>query len=520
MPALPCTFRFMSSLDGEPLSVNLHLKRADGSCWTPPASRVPGRRPKNLVLGPDLWAYCTMRPGAEVLYALHGEVRLELEPGTYEVFAQRGFEWEPLRASIRVARQAPNHFAFRLAPVRRARAEGWVNGDIHLHFTRASHADSAFWREIFDAHDLAMGNVMTYNHGAHHHDTPQFAYGQRGEHRHAHGVIASGEEIRDNNVFGHVTVAGLKRLIEPVSVGKLIGLRHNFPYFADFCDRVHRQGGLVGYAHGGTGGTGNWVLWHSLPVEAALGKLDFLEIIQFNSYVGYPYWYALLNCGITMPCVAGSDWPWSKPLASWFGGLGTDRTYVQTGSRTDYRAWLGGIKAGRTYASNGPLLTFHVDGQGPGARVVSKRRGVEVRAAAWAPHPLERLDVVANGQVVLYAENRGGRKTLELEGRVRLKQDGWLAARCHGSAAPRRTGGARVWDLYAHSSPTYVRVDGKGIGDPAEALRMADSVRFIREYARHAGWWKTPKQLEGYMKLCAKAIRFYERIALAAGQAR
>ena len=27
---------------------------------------------------------------------------------------------------------------------------------------------------------------------------------------------------------------------------------------------------------------------------------------------------------------------------------------------------------------------------------------------------------------------------------------------------------------------------------------MADAVRFIREHARHAGWWKAPRQREGY----------------------
>ena len=512
-----CILRFASGHDRKPISVNLHLKRQDGSCWTPGPSLGPGSRPRNLVLGPDLWAYCGPhsgpRPGRQVMYALNGEVELNLEPGQYEVFAMRGFEWEPLRQKIRVAAQDANHFDFSLTPVNDLRAQGWVNGDIHLHFTRASHDDSAFWRRLFEAHDLSMGNVMVYNHGTKDHETPQFAYGHRGEHHHPSGVMSSGEEIRDNNLYGHMTTAGLNRIIEPVSVGKLIGLRENFPYFADFCDRVHKQGGLVGYAHGGIGGTG-WVLWHSLPVEAALGKLDFLEIIQFNRYIGYPYWYALLNCGIRMPCVAGSDWPWAKPLADWFGGLGTDRTYVHTGKPTDYRAWLAGIRKGHTFASNGPLLTIEVNGRGPGEKVISDTGRVNVRASAWAPQPLERLEIIQDGRVVLYAENKGGRKNLHAEGRLKLDKDGWLAARCHGSAAPQVTGGTMIWDLYAHSSPLYVRVDGKGIGDPAEALRMADSVRFIREQARHQGWWKTPKQREGYMKLCKRAINFYEHIAL------
>jgi hypothetical protein len=51
----------------------------------------------------------------------------------------------------------------------------------------------------------------------------------------------------------------------------------------------------------------------------------------------------------------------------------------------------------------------------------------------------------------------------------------------------------------------YVRVDGAGIGNPVEALRMADSVRFIREYARRKGSWKTPRQREGHEALCGRA---------------
>lgn len=526
MTAKPCTFEFKSQTDHAPLSVCFHLKRQDGSCWEPDVTGItPVRRHSNLVLGPDLWSYTGPfsgpHPGKRSAYVLNGQVELELKPGQYEAFISRGFETERLRKTFRVHERGGNHFEFLLQPVNAARQEGWISGDIHLHFSRASHKDSAFWRDIFQAHDLAMGNVMVYNHGTAEHETPQFAYGHEGEHHHHSGVISSGEEIRDNNLFGHITTAGISEIIEPVSVGKMIGLRENFPYFADFCDRVHKKGGLVGYAHGGLGGTGNWVIWHSLPIEAALGKLDFLEIIQFNRYLGYPYWYALLNCGIRMPAVAGSDWPWATTLADWYSGVGSDRTYVQVeGEKKDYRAWLDGIRHGRTYASNGPLLELKVNGAIPGEDVRARDSKVDIAASAWAPHPLDRLEVICNGEIVMYADNRGGRQTLCAEGRVKLQKDSWLAVRCHGGVKPETTGGNIPWDMHAHSSPVYVRVDGKGIGDPAEALRMADAVRFIREYARHAGWWKTDAQRAGYMKLCAKAIRFYESIALKNGKRR
>jgi len=521
MEKVRCQFRFSNRADRSPLSVCFHLKTADGTCWLPEAGPASGSRHPNLVLGPDLWSYVGHHtgphPGRNVIYVLDGEIEFELAPGRYEAFISRGFEWEPVRRTIEVAAHRPNHFEFTLEPALLARRDGWINGDVHLHFRRSSHIDSEFWRRIFAAHDLGMGNVMTYNHGTPDHETTQFAYGHRGEHHHHGGVIASGEEIRDNDLFGHMTTTGISRIIEPVSVGRQIGLRENFPYFADFCDRVHRAKGLVGFAHGGTGGTGNWVIYHSLPVEAALGKLDFLEIIQFNQFLGFPYWYALLNCGIRLPCVAGSDWPWVVSLSDWHSGIGNDRTFVRTeDGAQDYRSWLDGIRHGRTFASNGPILLLQVNGQSPGAELRAPNRKVRVTATAWAAHPLEQLAVVRNGEVALFCENAGGRNRLELEGEIAVSRDSWIAARCHGRAEPSATGGVIPWNLYAHTSPIYVKVDGRGIADPVDALRMADSVRFIREYARRRGFWKTPRQREGYQRLCARAIQFYERIAFAA----
>jgi hypothetical protein len=74
------------------------------------------------------------------------------------------------------------------------------------------------------------------------------------------------------------------------------------------------------------------------------------------------------------------------------------------------------------------------------------------------------------------------------------------------------------WNLYAHTSPVYLRHDGRGIGEPLDALRMADAVRFTREQALCRGSYATPQKRDGYLALCDRAIAFYEDIALSAAR--
>src|SRR5262249_31091319 len=155
--------------------------------------------------------------------------------------------------------------------------------------------------------------------------------------------------------------------------------------------------------------------------------------------------------------------------ADWYSGFASDRTFVQLpAEQRGYRDWLHGIQHGRTFASNGPLMALAVDGSLPGAEVSVQKGRVTVTAMSWAQHPRNRLDLIHNGQVVAFAENKGGKLELNLDCRVNVDRDGWLAARCHGVAGPERTGGVIPWNMYGHTSPVYLRHDGRGVVDPSD----------------------------------------------------
>jgi hypothetical protein len=45
-----------------------------------------------------------------------------------------------------------------------------------------------------------------------------------------------------------------------------------------------------------------------IPVDAALGKVDYYEAVGFSDHLASSrFWYRLLNCGFRIPAGAGTD---------------------------------------------------------------------------------------------------------------------------------------------------------------------------------------------------------------------
>jgi hypothetical protein len=102
-------------------------------------------------------------------------------------------------------------------------------------------------------------------------------------------------------------------------------------------------------------------------------------------------------------------------------------------------------------SDRGPLLFFTVEGRDPGILLQLPAGGqtVRVRAEAKSLTPLERVEVVVNGEVVAQGSD-------VFEAEVPNNAPGWLAARCVG---PYDDKGSMDW-LGAQSSPVYVEVVG------------------------------------------------------------
>ena len=67
-----------------------------------------------------------------------------------------------------------------------------------------------------------------------------------------------------------------------------------------------------------------------LPVDVALGKLDYMEIVGFSDHKSTAaVWYKLLNLGFRLPAGGGTDATtnYAAPIR---GQVGFDRVYVWT----------------------------------------------------------------------------------------------------------------------------------------------------------------------------------------------
>ena len=100
---------------------------------------------------------------------------------------------------------------------------------------------------------------------------------------------------------------------------------------------------------------------NELPVDAALGKVDYYELIGFSDHKASEFvWYHLLNCGFRIPAAAGTDA--MANYASLRGPVGLNRVYVNSSGLHNRQEVLSGLKKGNSFVTNAPLIGFKVSG--------------------------------------------------------------------------------------------------------------------------------------------------------------
>jgi hypothetical protein len=245
-------------------------------------------------------------------------------------------------------------------------------------------------------------------------------------------------------------------------------------------DLAHQQDAITGYVHPFDSypdpGDSTRPLTHELPVDVALGKVDYYEAIGFvDDYVATArVWYQLLNCGFRLPAGAGTDA--MANFASLRGPVGMNRVYVRTGGPLEHRRWLSALKAGRSFATNGPLLNFTLDGKELGQELIlpAKGRDVTAKVELHSAVPIDRLEVVRNGEVVTDVPLPRDRTRISTTVTLPIRESGWYLLRARGDSAR-----YPILDVYpyATTSPIYVIVGSRPIRSRSDAeyfLRWID----------------------------------------------
>ena len=382
----------------------------------------------------------------QITYAyIDGAAQGWLPRGEVIVDAARGYEYDPLRAKVRIA-PGQQDLELRLKRWIDMNARGWYSGDSHVHFlsTQGSHLES-------QAEDVNVVNLLQSQWGSLYTNVEDFT-GRPSITRQGNNIVYTSQENRQH-FMGHMILWGLKKPVMPFcsdgpAEAEIGGAMETT--LSHWADEAHTQGGYVINPH----------FPHPNGEPAALiatGRLDGVEMIMQHDF-WHGEWYRYLNCGYRLPLIGGTD-KMSSDVP-----VGMYRTYVRIPDDEEftYDAWCRNAAMGRTMLSGGPIIHFSVEGREVGDTIDLPGPGtVEVSAWAESVVPMSRLEIVHNGRVVASSESPTPTRRLRIDDAIRIDGNSWLAARAGGPGYYGYTH-YDVWrrGIFAHTSPIYVSVGG------------------------------------------------------------
>ena len=429
----------------------VHVKVLDDDTGQPVPCRVHFRSPEGIPYQPHghhhhvnqnlgSWHYDVggdVRLGQQTYAYIDGTCQGWLPRGDVVVDVARGFEYEPLRETVRIE-PGQRELTLRLRRITDMAARGWWSGDSHVHFLSTAGAQLEQLGE-----DLRVVNLLQSQWGALFTNTEDWpgrprTGGSRGSVIDGGGYFTYVGQENRQHVLGHLVLWGLKEPVMPwcsdgpdeAELGGALDTN-----LSDWADRTHAQGGTVVVAHFPNPNGEPAVL-------VATGRADAVEMLAQSDDALLEY-YRYLNTGYRLPLVGGTD-KMSNGVP-----VGLYRTYAKLADDEEltYDGWCRAVRSGRTFLSGGPLLSLTVDGREPGDTIELSGPGtVTIDAAVTSIFPLRSLQVVANGEVVAVAEpDSDDKHALTLsEQRPHRRQHLDRRPRLRHRTPPRRVGPAGV----------------------------------------------------------------------------
>ncbi len=200
-------------------------------------------------------------------------------------------------------------------------ANHWVSADAHVHMNyggeyRNTPAHLALQAE---AENLGFVNSLLVNKEQRY---PDIAYNAVGRDKAStpQALIVHGQEYH-TSYWGHLGLLGIRDgVILPGYVGyPNTAASSLYPMNADVADMAHARGALVGYVHPYDEypepiAKPKAILTSELPVDVALGKVDYMEILGFADFrATAKVWYQLLNLGFRIPAAGGTEIKQHRP---------------------------------------------------------------------------------------------------------------------------------------------------------------------------------------------------------------
>jgi TolB protein len=450
-----------------------------------------------------------------------GKAELTVPEGRLQVEVMKGFEYHVAREIVASRPHARLVVHLKPLQVPEDAHSQWASADLHVHMnyggayrnTPANLVAQQTAENLFLVENLVVNKEQRIPDIIYFRTTPDPASTP------SHWLL-HGQEFH-TSYWGHLGLLNLTHnflLPDYASYGNTAAASL-FPTNAVVADLAHRQRAIVGYVHPfdivvdpvqdptlTQGEPLDEAL--ELPVDAALGKVDYIEVLGFSDHrMTASVWYRLLNCGFRLPAGAGSDT--MANYASLRGPVGLTRVYARIPKDATGRAsWLDSLRQGRTFATNGPLLGFTLGGKGVGdeLKLPSGEHRVEFRAWLRSLVPVDHLEVVCNGHAVRDLKLRGDRQSADGKDAIPISQTGWCVLRA-SSDKPEHP----VLDdyVYATTSPIYVSVAGsvpKPADDTAYFIAWIDR---LAEAARANQNWNTTAERVSVLQMLDQARQVY-----------
>ena len=488
-----------------------------------------------------------------------GRSSLTVPAGAVTIEVMKGFDYGVERRTVEVRRGETSEVSVRLRrwPVPAPAHTSWVSSDLHIHMNYAGTYRNrpAILAEQAKAENLQVVNNLIVNKEQRFPDAAYFT-GKPDAASDDSTLLLHSQEFH-SSYWGHLGLLNLRsNLIIPGYAGYPNTASASLaPLNATIADIAHGQGALAGYVHPFDefpDPARQEDIHNELPVDVALGKVDYYEVLGFSDHKSSAaVWYKLLNLGFRLPAGAGTDA--MADFASLRGPVGMNRVYVNlpdpNGSiaknsdgsvnmgRLDPGIFMAALKQGRTFASNGPLITFSLGAKYPGDDLqLDPAGGGEQPYTVWMRSlvPIDHTEIVCNGKVVreLHFPARGAsadaaspgdaKGIFSLSGTLPLTSPAWCLFRAYSDQAE-----YPVLDIYpyATTSPVYVtRVNQQSRPQgPARQTDFPDDAKyFIRWINRiienadaHQGWNSAAEKTEA-MRLLLAARKVFDDMLMSA----
>ncbi|MEP7116318.1 MAG: CehA/McbA family metallohydrolase [Acidobacteriota bacterium] len=508
-PMATVAVRVVDDLTGEETPARVYQTAADGKPYT------PGDSYERLA---TLNRHLFHTPGHYVTHA---------PPGPFKIEVTKGFEYDLATTTLDLKPGSTSNLTIRMKRLVDFKSRGWRSGSNHVHMNYAGnlHNTPENMMLMAKAEDMSMTSLQVANKDNRVLDYQHYTPGQslhplsKGDY-----VMHVGQEYRPP-FYGHISLFNLKEhLISPFVTGyEGTGIASLYPSNTDIFRYAKEQGGIGAYVHPYAGdadplestlGTAK-----GFPVDVALGSLSYHELwSQSAGDAVLTVWYHTLNNGFRVPVTGGED---SISSLHRVELVGVSRGYFQLGDEPlTWENWMKAMLAGKGFVTSGPLLEFSANGASMGEEIALAADGGKVtfKGTLNSIVPLERFELVSNGQVVHTVPLTGDKRSATFELPVDIKTSGWYSLRAIGTAMTFPTENSRPM---AVTNPIFVVVGAQPIRSQASAAYFVKWIDKLTAMASADPGWRSDKEKSHVLGQFREARDIYlarGKEALAAGR--